>query len=134
MQLGGTFTWQKGEHDPDRDGAFTPMPGFRISPVKVTAYAQHQTSTKWRNRLQATYGGQRDEFPGSTNFGEGRVGEVFLVDLFSSVDLPKGTLRLGVSNLLDRFYIPQANQAFNFDGLYIAGRGRTVTASYVLPW
>lgn len=134
LAVGGTMSWQKGEHDPNRDGVFTPLPGFRIAPLKLTLYAEHTLGKKWRNRVQLLYTGERDEFPGSRVFGEGRVRPVYLVDLFSEVDLPRGALSLGVANLFNRFYFPVPNQAFNSDSLYIAGRGATITLNYKIRW
>lgn len=134
LGAGGTFSWQRGEHDPDRDGAYAPLPGFRIAPPKLTLYADHTTFRWWRNRVQLLYTGGRDEFPGSLLFGEGRVRPVYLVDLFSEVDLPRGAFSVGVANLFNRFYFPAPNQAFNSDSLYIAGRGATVTLNYRLRW
>lgn len=130
-RLGGTFALQEGEHDPDRDGAYAPLPSFRIAPAKVTSYAEHTALSRWTNRLQLTYGGERDEFADtSTVFGEGRVTSVSLLDLSSALRLGNSTLRLGVQNLLDRFYIPQPNQGFNSGFNYVAGRGRTISLEY----
>ena len=133
-RVGGTVSWQEGEQDPDFDRTFTPMPGWRIAPVKIGGYIEHDTRSWWQNRLQVTYSGTRDEFSGSTNFGEGRVEDVTLVDLVTAVRFPRGTLRIGVENLANAFYFPPVNQAFNDGFNYIAGRGRTVTISFSVPW
>lgn len=131
---GGAASWQDGEHDPEFDGIFTPMPGWRIAPVKLTGYAEHMTLRSWQNRVQVTYSGNRDEFPGSDAFGEGPVKDVTLVDFVTSVRLPQGTITAGVENLLNAFYFPPINQAFNDDFNYIAGRGRSVSVNYAIQW
>lgn len=131
---GGTASWQDGEHDPDFNEIFTPMPGWRIAPLKLTAYVDHNTLASWQNRIQVTYSGNRDEFPGSTVFGEGPVDDVTLVDFVTVLRLPRGTVTIGVENLFNAFYIPPINQAFNDDFNYIAGRGRTVSINYSVPW
>ena len=133
-RVGGTVSWQEGEQDPDFDGTFTPMPGWRIAPVKIGGYVEHHTRAWWQNRLQVTYSGTRDEFPGSTGFGEGRVDDVTLVDLVTAVRFPRGTLRIGVENLANAFYFPPVNQAFNDPFNYIAGRGRMISVSFSVPW
>lgn len=133
-RTGGTASWQRGEEDPDFNDAYTPMPGWRIAPLKLTGYVEHETSTRWHNRLQVTHSGTRDAFPGSTAFGQGRVDAVTLVDAVASVRLGKGTLTLGVENVLNEFYFPPINQAFNDAFNYIAGRGRTVSIGYAIPW
>lgn len=55
---------------------------------------------------------------------------VSLLDLSSALRFRSSTLRLGVQNLLDRFYIPQPNQGFNSAFNYVAGRGRTISLEY----
>jgi iron complex outermembrane receptor protein len=133
-RIGGSASWQEGEQDPDFDGSFTPLPGWRIAPVKIGGYVEHDTLARWRNRLQVTYSGNRDEFPGSTGFGEGRVEDVTLVDFVTTIRFTRGTLNVGIENLANSFYFPPINQAFNDDFNYIAGRGRTVTIDLSVPW
>ena len=41
--LGGTITWIEGEIDADDDGDFEDLDGFRIAPLKITAYLENQT-------------------------------------------------------------------------------------------
>lgn len=134
LTAGGTFSYQRGEHDPDRNGEYTPLPGFRIAPPKLTLYGEHTTFSRWRNRLQLLYTGERDVFGNSVVFGEGRVRPVWLLDFASDFDVPRGTISVGVANLLNRSYVPVANQAFNSNSTYIAGRGTTITINYAIRW
>jgi iron complex outermembrane receptor protein len=133
-RAGGTLSWQDGEQDPDFNGSYTPMPGFRISPLKISGYVEHDTLPRWRNRLQVTHSGSRDEFPGSTAFGEGRVEDVTLVDFVTAIRFMRGTLHLGIENLANATYVPPINQSFNDGFNYIAGRGRTVSINFAVPW
>lgn len=110
------------------------MPGWRIAPVKISGYVEHDTLPRWRNRLQITYSGSRDEFPGSTAFGEGRVEDVTLVDFVTAIRFTRGTLNIGVENLANATYVPPSNQAFNDGFNYIAGRGRTISVNFAMPW
>lgn len=133
-RVGGTGSWQEGEQDPDFNGTYTPMPGWRIAPVKISGYVEHDTLARWRNRLQLTHSGSRDEFPGSTSFGEGRVENVTLVDFVTAIRFTRGTLNIGIENLANTTYVPPINQSFNDGFNYIAGRGRTISVNFALPW
>ena len=133
-RTGGTASWQEGEQDPDFNGTYTPLPGWRIAPVKVSGYVEHDTRARWRNRLQITYSGSRDEFPGSTAFGEGPVDDVTLVDFVTAIRFGRGTLNVGIENLANTFYVPPINQSFNDGFNYIAGRGRTISVNFAVAW
>jgi iron complex outermembrane receptor protein len=133
-RIGGTGSWQDGEQDPDFNGSYTPMPGWRIAPVKISGYAENQTLSRWRNRVQVTYSGSRDEFPASTAFGEGAVEDVTLVDFVSSIRLSRLTVTVGIENLANTFYVPPINQSFNDGFNYLAGRGRTISVNVAVPW
>ena len=133
--MGGTLTWMEGKRDADDNGSFeTYLLGNRISPLKLTAYAEHQTSANWRNRLQLLYSGNRDRFGGETGFGKGEVRDFVLVDLLSTVKLKTGTLQVGVENLFDEQYFPVISQMYNFNNRYSAGQGRTISATYSIEW
>ncbi len=133
--IGGTLTWMEGKRDADNNGSYeTYLLGNRIPPLKVTAYAEHQTLPSWRNRLQVLYSGNRNRFDGQTGFGRGEVRDFVLVDLVSDIQLKKGALKIGVKNLFDEQYFPVISQMYNFDNRYSAGQGRTVSATYSMDW
>lgn len=51
---GGSFTWMKVREQPEgRD--WQEMTGYRIPPLKLTAYLEFKSSEAWSNRVQATY-------------------------------------------------------------------------------
>jgi iron complex outermembrane receptor protein len=134
-KMGGTLTWMEGKLDTNDDGDFNAyLIGNRIPPLKLTAYAEHETLPNWHNRLQLLYSGDRNRFDGESGFGRGEVKSYILMDLLSTVELDKGTLKLGVKNLLDEQYFPVMNQIFNFDSNYTAGQGRTISATYSIDW
>ncbi|WP_168063510.1 TonB-dependent receptor [Candidatus Manganitrophus noduliformans] len=130
--FGGTFSWQKGKRE--IDGDWTPLPGNRIAPPKATAYVEYALLPRWRNRLQMLYSGNRDEFPGSTAFAEGKVDDFLLFDLLSEIKVWRGTLKVGIENLLNAFYVPPPNQAANFDDSFTAGQGMTASLGYEIFW
>ncbi|NUR55197.1 MAG: TonB-dependent receptor [Acidobacteria bacterium] len=110
------------------------MSRLRIAPVKISGYVEHHPVPRWRNRLQITYSGSRDEFGASTAFGEGRVESLTLIDFVTAIRFPRGTLTVGIENLANAAYVPPINQAFNDGFNYIAGRGRTIRVNVALPW
>lgn len=135
-KAGGTFTWTVGRHDADDDGRVDdPLPGFRIPPVKGTAYVENVTLPGWRNRVQVQAVGERQVFPADAGgYGQGNVDGYATVDVTSSLEVWRGTVRLGVKNVLNEFYFPASSQWLNFGYGYTAGAGRTVTAGYSIGW
>lgn len=131
-QLGGTLTWQEGENNPeDNEQGFLPLSSSTISPLKLTAYIEHQTTPGWRNRLQAIYVGNRDHA-----FDEGvdliAVDDYIVVDFISSVEIGPGDLNIGVENLFNTQYFTinsQVDGAFSNTFRYPA-RGRTLSVNY----
>jgi len=108
-QIGSSFSFTEGENDPDNDGDFTPLDGFRIPPLKLTAYVENETAPGWQNRLQMLYIGSRDRA-----FEEGidpfPVSSYVTFDLVSSLDLGNGTLQLGIQNLLNNQHFTAPSQ------------------------
>jgi iron complex outermembrane receptor protein len=133
-RLGGTFSWVEGEVDTDDDGDFDPLDGFRIPPVKITAYIENETLPGWRNRIQALFSGSRDRFEDSTAFGRREVESYFVVDFITSINVGRGRLELGVENLFDNQYFPIVSQLQSSDSLYAAARGRTLSLRYSINW
>ncbi len=137
LRLGGTVTWVEGENDPDRDGNYTPLDGFRIPPPKLTVYVEHVTVPRWRwvNRLQVLYSGDRDRaFNAGVGFGGRKVEDYTVADLISSVQLGPGMLRVGVENLLNNQYFPVVSQLETGNSLNAAGRGATVSVGYSVTY
>lgn len=133
-QLGGTLTLVAGEIDRGDDGDYEALDGFRIPPLKLTAYVENETLPGWRNRLQALLSGSRDVFSDSTAFGRRPVESYFTVDYISSIQLGAGTLQLGLENLFDNQYFPVVSQLQSNDTAYSAARGRTLSIKYSIDW
>jgi iron complex outermembrane receptor protein len=105
-----------------------------ITPLRLTGYAEHTPADWVRTRLQFSYTPGFDRFPGSTNFGEGEVDGVFLVDALASFDVGPGELNVGIENLLDNQFVPVRRQAINTANIFFAAPGLTVAVSYQLTW
>ncbi|HEY9763626.1 MAG TPA: TonB-dependent receptor [Trichocoleus sp.] len=132
--LGGTLSWSEGQIDRTNTGNYTPLDGFRIAPIKLTAYLEHQTTPGWSNRLQALYSGGRDVFANDTVFGQRAVESYFTVDYLSSVQLGPGTLEIGIANLFNTDYFPVVSQLQTSELSNAAGRGRYVQIGYSFTW
>lgn len=133
-QLGGTLALIGGEIDRGDDGDYEPLDGFRIPPLKISAYIENETLPGWRNRLQALLSGDRDVFGDTIAFGRRPVESYLVVDYISSIQLGSGTLQLGIENLFDNQYFPVVSQLQINDTAYSAARGRTLSIKYSFEW
>ncbi len=132
--LGGTASWSEGDIDRTNTGTYTSLDGFRIAPLKLTAYVENQTTPSWRNRLQALYSGNRDVFANDAVFGQRAVNSYFTVDYISQLDVGPGTLEIGIANLLNTDYFPVVSQLQPSELSNAAGRGRFLRLGYSFEW
>lgn len=136
VKTGATFTWSEGKQNVDGDGqGYIYLNNQRIRPPKFTAYLEHQTQPNWSNRLQLFASGSRDRFNGSTASFQRDVNGFVTLDFLSEVKLSKGTLLVGVENLLNKlYYLPQSQQFLEGDVTHAAARGATLSATYTHRW
>lgn len=139
-RLGGTAGWIEGENNIN-NGGFKALDGFRIQPLKLTGYIEHETvpSWHWRNRLQVLYAGNRDRAfkdLGAKAFGGREVDDYVTLDWISSLRLGPGTLSLGVENLLNKQYFPVTSQLIRTgdNTSFIAARGAVFNIGYSLSY
>ena len=138
--LGGTFTYLEGKRDTDETGGYdTFLGGSRIPPLKGTAYASYAPVAGWTNRVQLLYSGERDRFApqddGTYTYGQAPVDAYTTVDLRTALDLGalgagRGTIQVGLENVLDTFYFPPVSQWPGTGTSYAAAPGRRVSVSY----
>lgn len=109
---GATFTWMRGREQAQNSASDQIMSGYRIPPLKLTAYLQYKPNERWSNRLQASYFAARDyRLNGLTGFGRREVSSYTTVDAISRYDVtPKDTVSIGIENLLNRYYFPAYSQ------------------------
>ena len=134
-QLGSSLTYVEAEDDIDGDGEYQAITSFDISPVKFTAYVEHQTTPGWTNRLQLLAVGDRtrafddgvDEIP---------VDGYLVVDYISSIQVGPGTLEIGIENLFNNQYSTTTSQYIGSfdDTANFAARGRTLSFGYRVIW
>jgi iron complex outermembrane receptor protein len=136
FRTGGTLTWFEGESDPNLDGIYTFLNSYRIPPVKVTAYVEHNTLSNWFNRLQVTYSGERNRFGNNTGFGLRPVEDYATVDYLGSIRLPRGTLKFGVENLLNKQYFTRESQLLRTgtNSSYAAAQGAVLSFGYSISY
>ncbi|WP_420840754.1 TonB-dependent siderophore receptor [Herbaspirillum robiniae] len=135
---GGTFTMMWGRETPQGSSNDQIMTGYRIPPMKITAYVQYKPGGNWSNRLQATYFASRDyRLNGQTGFGRREVGSYTTLDLVSRYQLtPKDTITLGIENLLNRYYLPAYSQLMRNSNntSRLPGTGAVLNLSYSHRW
>ncbi|NIF76416.1 TonB-dependent receptor [Paraburkholderia sp. Cy-641] len=135
---GGTLTYIQGRERPQNSANFQDMTGYRIPPLKLTAYLEYRPSSRWSNRLQTTFYAARDyRLNGKTSFGRMDVSSYTSVDLISRYQVTKkDRVTVGVENLLNRYYFPQYSQLMRNSNntSRLPAAGAVMTASYTHRW
>ena len=135
---GATYTMMWGRETPQGSTSDQIMSGYRIPPMKVTAYVQYKPGSKWSNRLQATYFAARDyRLKGQTAFGRQDIGSYTTLDLVSRYQLTdKDSVSLGIENLLNRYYIPAYSQLMRNSNntSRLPGSGAVMSLTYSHRW
>ncbi|MCU0549423.1 MAG: TonB-dependent receptor [Leptolyngbya sp. Prado105] len=133
--LGFSASLAEGRIDTNNDGDYENfLDGFRIPPLKLTAYVENETLPGWRNRLQLLYSGTRNQFNNSTAFGRQAVNDYLTVDFVSNLKVGSGTLQVAIENLLNADYFPVVSQLQTSDTQYLPGRGRSLSVRYSFTW
>ncbi|AHG64231.1 TonB-dependent siderophore receptor [Advenella mimigardefordensis] len=136
--LGGTFTWMKGEEKPEGQDSYQNMTGYRIPPLKLTAYVEYTPSEKWSHRIQATYFASKDyRLDEKTSFGRWETSGYTTVDLISRWTIDdKNKVTFGVQNLLNRHYYPLYSQLMRNSNntSRLPAAGAVLNVSYTHRW
>lgn len=135
---GGSFTWMKGRERPQGSGSYQAMTGFRIPPLKLTAYVQYRPNDRWSHRIQATSYASKDyRLNGTTGFGRYDTRGYTTVDLISNWKIDsKNRVSLGVENLFNRYYFPLYSQLLrsNNNTSRLPAAGTVLRVSYAHTW
>lgn len=112
LRGGGSLTWMRGKEQPQGASSYQVLSGYRIPPLKLTAYVEYRPDSSWSHRLQASYYGSRDyRINGVNAFGRREVGSYTTVDWISRWKIDsKNSVVLSVENLLNRQYYPLYSQ------------------------
>lgn len=131
--VGGVLTWMEGIRKTEA-GDTRRIGSRNVPPVLVTGYLDFRPFPWWRNTLQLNYRGSRDPFGNSTEFGEGKVDDLLLVNVSAGFDIGPGNLQIGVRNLLNTEYTSIPAEAGNSDFIWLPEQGTRATVSYSLKW
>ncbi|WP_370282855.1 TonB-dependent siderophore receptor [Pigmentiphaga sp. H8] len=135
---GGSFTWMKGRELPQNASAYQDMTGFRIPPLKLTAYAEYRPNGSWSHRVQVTSYASRDyRLNGQTSFGRYDAKGYTTVDLVSHWRIDaKNRVSLGIENLFNRHYYPLYSQLLrsNNNTSHLPAAGTVLRISYAHTW
>jgi iron complex outermembrane receptor protein len=137
--MGGVFTYQNGQSrkDDDTDAKWKRLTTDRITPARLTGYAQFRPMERIKARLQGTHSFDRDGktpagfYPyGNYDALDTEVKSFFIMDALVEVDTFGGDLTLGVENLLNKKYFPPLTQVYAdlYESSY--GEGRRVSLSF----
>ncbi|NIT55407.1 MAG: TonB-dependent receptor, partial [Aliifodinibius sp.] len=104
LGLGATYSLTEGRSDNNNNGSYTdPVDEFlvnsRISPPKLTAYAEYQFTSKLNAKITMLHSGSRERFePSNGSFApyKNNVEAYTVFDLTSTYQLPFGSFSLGV--------------------------------------
>jgi iron complex outermembrane recepter protein len=112
LRGGGSLTWMRGKEQPQNANSYQVLTGYRIPPLKLTAYVEYRPDSSWSHRLQASYYGSRDyRINGVNAFGRREVSSYTTVDWISRWKMDsKNSVVFSVENLLNRQYYPLYSQ------------------------
>ncbi|QKK96789.1 TonB-dependent siderophore receptor [Pseudomonas sp. 13159349] len=134
---GGSATWMRGREKPDGKD-WQDMTGYRVPPLKLTAYVQYKPTLDWSNRLQATFFDAKDyRLDGLDSFGRHQVSSYTTVDLVSQYQITADDkVSVGIQNLFNRDYYPLYSQLLrnNNNTSHLPAPGTVLTASYTHNW
>lgn len=126
-----SYAYTRGRYDSNDDGRLDAhLDGLNVAPNRLIATWSADWTDKLGSFLQVQHAFDRGFDDPAKRF-EGYT----LVDAAMQYKLPRGTMRLAVSNLFDKQYITYYSQSALVEpARYFAGRGRTVTLGYSLSF
>ncbi|MEQ9557400.1 MAG: TonB-dependent receptor [Rhodospirillales bacterium] len=137
LHIGGTVSWLKGEQRVANSEDAQALNGFRIPPMKITSYIDYRPYDWWQLRLQAMFSGERDDATDDgVSFGGRKVEDYTVLDLYSAFDVGRGTLKVGLENLLNNQYYTVFGQLLrnSANTSHLAARGLTLRVAYSVEW
>lgn len=134
---GGTFSWLKGREKPD-NGGWRDMTGYRIPPLKVSAYVEYKPDEDWSHRAQLTWFDSDDyRLDGVASFGRRKVDGYTTVDLVSQYRIGvDDRVSVGIQNLFNRDYYPLYSQLMrnSTNTSHLPAPGTVLTVGYTHDW
>lgn len=138
VRAGATATYITGRERAATATASQKMTGYRIPPLKLTAYVEFSPTDRWDVRFQGLLSGDRDyRLNGVASFGRRDVKQYTTFDLVSRYRVSDADLvAVGVENLFNQQYLPVYSQLLrsNLNTSRVPANGATLTASYRRTW
>ncbi|SEO83413.1 TonB-dependent receptor [Aquisalimonas asiatica] len=134
-RLNASWARSRGKSDTTGDGRVdTRLTGIDIAPERLSVGWDAGWTPRLATRLQVNHSFSK-RFSDQPNPNLDRFDGHTLVDASVAYQLPAGSMRLGVENVLDETYFTYYSQtARDGDDQYFRGRGRTVTLGYSLDF
>ena len=134
-RLGSNLTWSEGDSDPGDDGDFEPLTSLSVSPFKLGLYVENKTTSRWTNRLQLLFVGDRERAfnAGVDSFD---VESYISLDLLSRLQVGPGNLTFGIENLLnsDGLVLNSQERVGFFEDRRFARPGITASLNYAVEF
>lgn len=131
--VGGVLTWYEGTRETET-GDTRRIGGSSVPPLLTSAYVDYTPYEWWKNTVSIDYRGERDRFGDSTDFDEGRVDRVALLNYGAIFSVGRGQVLFGVRNLLNKKYFSIPAEAGNGGFLWVPEEGTRVSLAYALRW
>jgi iron complex outermembrane receptor protein len=131
--IGGVVTWYEGTRETET-GDTRRIGGSTVPPLLTSAYVDYAPYEWWKNTVSIDYRGERDRFGDSTDFDEGRVDRVALLNYGAIFTVGRGEILFGVRNLLNKKYFSIPAEAGNGGFLWVPEEGTRVSLAYAIRW
>ena len=130
LRFDSTLSFQEGERRLREDGAFEPLDGRRISPIKVTSSLEYDSEDWGIYTLDLLYSGSRNKSDEITKGAAGKIDSFFLLDAGAEIDVGPGKFNIGISNLLNKKYLTPEAQGDLSNNTYFYAPGRRFYLGY----
>lgn len=138
VRAGATLTYIAGRERAATATVSQPMTGYRIPPLKLTAYVQFSPTDRLDIRFQGLLSGDRDyRLNGISSFGRRNVEQYTTFDLVGRYRVTERDLvTVGIENIFNQQYLPVYSQLLrnNFNTSRVPANGATATASFRRTW
>lgn len=137
-RFGGTATYLSGHEKGATAVRSQDMTGYRIPPLKLTAYVAYTPNAVWDVRLQGLHSAAHDyRLNGVASFGRREVKDYTVFDLIGRYRLnDRDQVTVGVENLLNTQYLPVYSQLLrgNTNTSRVSANGATLSVSLKRVW
>lgn len=137
-RFGGTATYISGHEKAATAAESRDMTGYRIPPLKVTAYVEYAPGGAWDVRLQGLHSAGHDyRLNGVASFGRREVEDYTVFDIVGRYRISdRDQLTAGVENLLNTQYLPVYSQLLrgNTNTSRVPANGATLSVSLKRVW